>query len=154
MAKCKQCGREYEGRANSSYCSAACKQTFYRNRMRSATVTDVTDKPVTGLTVTDLEKCRYCGVRLPALQKPRQYPGACYDCAIKQLSKPVQSANKGHTLASRPALEFTGTLTDFERKHYKPASELGPGQHNPVSKPGDTDYVPQCETTRAFIERV
>jgi len=32
-------------------------------------------------------------------------------------------------------------------------AQAGPG-HKRVSKPGDPDYVPQCETTRAFIEGV
>lgn len=30
-------------------------------------------------------------------------------------------------------------------------SQAGPG-HVRVSKPGDEDYVPQCETTRKWIE--
>jgi len=45
---------------------------------------DVIPKEETRPAVTDLEKCRYCGEPLPALAKPRCYPGACYDCAIKQ----------------------------------------------------------------------
>ena len=86
------------------------------------------------------EQCQYCGEPLPKLSKPRKYPGACYECALKQPAKPVSPANEGHILASRPALEFTGKLTAFERKHYKPASELKPGELNPVSKLGDEHY--------------
>ena len=36
---------------------------------------------------------------------------------------------------------FTGTMTDFEREYYEPASELGQGEYNPVSKPGDEHYA-------------
>ena len=138
MSKCLQCGEEYESkRSTSEYCSIKCKSAFYRNRMKPDTVMLDTLKSDT---VTDLEKCRYCGIALRPLQNPRKYPGACYECAIKQPAKPVQPANEGHILASRPALEFTGKLTAFEREHYKPASELKPGEYNPVSKPGDEHY--------------
>ena len=140
MSKCVQCGKEYIAkRSTSSYCSPKCKQEFYRNRMsKPVTVREsVTLKPVT---VTNLELCQYCGELLPKLQNPRKYPGACYECAIKQPNKPVSPANEGHILASRPALEFTGKMTAFEREHYKPASELKPGEYNPVSKPGDEHY--------------
>jgi len=94
-------------------------------------------------TVTGLEKCRYCGTDLPALQEPRQSPGSCYPCAIKQPVKAVQSASEGHILASRPALEFTGRITTYERIFYQPANKLealskkaGHPVFTPVSKPG------------------
>lgn len=45
-----------------------------------------------------------------------------------------QFPNRGYTP------QFTGKLTAFEQEHYKPASELGRGEFNPVSKPGDTHY--------------
>jgi len=35
-------------------------------------------------------------------------------------------------------------MTDYEREHYKPASQLRPGQYNPVSKPGGADYNGVC----------
>ena len=86
--------------------------------------------------MTDTESvtnpCIYCGKELEfAILK------CCYNCALEQPAKPVSPAQDGHILASRPALEFTGKLTDFEREHYKPACELKPGKYNPVSKPGD-----------------
>ncbi len=40
-----------------------------------------------------------------------------------------------------------GSSADFT----KLMAQAGPG-HVRVSKPGDADYVPQCETTRAFVE--
>ena len=144
MAKCKQCGKEYESkRITSSYCGPKCKQEFYRNRMKDVTVTLVTAKETKSVTVTDPEQskdkgvtnpCKYCGKQLdfPILE-------CCSDCALKQPTK-VSPAQDGHILASRPALEFTGKLTDFEREHYKSASELKPGKYNPVSKPGDSHY--------------
>lgn len=39
---------------------------------------------------------------------------------------------------------FTGRMTGFEREHYKPAGELGPGKYNPVSLPGDDHYDGVC----------
>ena len=136
MAKCSNCGKEYESkRITSSYCGPKCKQEFYRNRMKDVTVTLVTAKETKSVTVTDVANpCKYCGKQLDfAILE------CCSDCALKQPTK-VSPARAGHILASRPALEFTGKLTDFEREHYKPASELKPGQYNPVSKPGDNHY--------------
>ena len=78
--------------------------------------------------------CKYCGNMLS-----HAVLECCNDCALKQPTK-VSPAQDGHILASRPALEFTGKLTDFEREHYRSASELKPGQYNPVSKPGDSHY--------------
>jgi hypothetical protein len=47
MAKCKQCGKEYEAkRSTSSYCSPKCKQTVYRNRIPEPVTLSVTE-PVT-----------------------------------------------------------------------------------------------------------
>ena len=136
MNKCKQCGKEYQSkRITSSYCGPKCKQEFYRNRMKGVTVTLVTAKETKSVTVTDITNpCVYCGKQLEfAILK------CCYNCALEQPAK-VSPATDGHALASRPALEFTGKLTDFEREHYKPASELKPGKYNPVSKPGDSHY--------------
>ena len=78
------------------YCSDKCKQVAYRNRKQEPTVTSVTFAPVTEPAVTppalrrdvSLELCRYCGELLPKLAKLRRWPGACYDCALKQPRKP------------------------------------------------------------------
>ena len=146
MPKCKQCGVEYEAkRSTSSYCSPKCKQEFYRNRINAKPET-VTVKQNKLVTVTK-GKCKYCGKQLNYTVLV-----CCYECSLKQPTKPALPAREGHILASRPALEFTGKLTDYERKHYKPASELKHGEFNSVSKPGDLDYEPQCETSRRFVE--
>ncbi len=125
MAKCKQCGKEYEAkRSTSVYCGPKCKQEFYRNRMNP--VVTVSPELVTlskphRVTVTDLELCQYCSTSLPALQKPRQHPGACYPCAIRQPRKTVD-----HTYT----LKHTDKMTVMERLFYRP------GQRNFVSVPG------------------
>ena len=57
--KCKQCNTDYEGKGRSLYCSTACKQLFYRNRLSNVTqsnvtpVTIATEQPVT---ITDKPK--------------------------------------------------------------------------------------------------
>jgi len=51
MAKCRQCGKEYEHkRSTSAYCSPKCRNRFYRNRLSASTATLTTDcnaKPAT-----------------------------------------------------------------------------------------------------------
>ncbi len=138
MANCKQCNKEYEGKGRSLYCSTACKQEFYRNRMKEVCY----DKPVPvtirnakPVTIADLEKCQYCGQALPKLSRPRRYPGACYLCAIAQPSKPIDN-----TLSSQPALHTTHKMTVMERLFYRPIVELLPGQTNFVSLPGRACY--------------
>ena len=103
--------------------------------MKDVTVTLVTAKETKSVTVKGVTNpCKYCGKQLEfAILK------CCYNCAIEQPTK-VSPAQDGHILASRPALEFTGKMTAFEREHYKSASKLKPGQYNPVSKPGDSHY--------------
>ena len=78
--------------------------------------------------------CKHCGNMLS-----HAVIECCNDCALKQPTR-VRPAQDGHILASRPALEFTGVMTAFEREHYRPASELKSGKYNPVSKPGDSHY--------------
>jgi hypothetical protein len=142
--KCKQCNAEYEAkRSTSLYCSPKCKQDFYRNRMtetvtlRAKSVTLKNAKPVT---VTDLEKCQYCGTDLPKLQRPRRSVGDCYSCAIDQPSKPQPCASEGHTVSSTPIKDSCHSLTVMERLFYRPASQLKPGEHNFVSLPGRACY--------------
>lgn len=38
------------------------------------------------------------------------------------------------------------------RDKHKPIPEITPLGNVRVSKPGDADYVPQCETTKAFVD--
>ena len=114
------------------------RQRRYREKALGVTIEGVTpekEAEVTPKAEGVTNPCVYCGKQLEfAILK------CCYNCALEQPSKPVSPATDGHTLASRPALEFTGKMTDFEREHYKPASKLKPGQYNPVSKPGDSHY--------------
>ena len=49
----------------------------------------------------------------------------------------------------KPKPEITPFVTDQD--FTKLMAQAGPG-HVRVSKLGDADYVPQCETTKAFIE--
>lgn len=154
MLICMNCGKDVpqtEGKRPKLYCNEACKKAV----QRKAKLIDNGTKPISGHNrtgisgqpVTDLEKCRYCGKSLPALQKPRRYPGACYGCAIEQ-PPPI---TKDNTLSSRPALEFTGQMTPSERANYKTAAELavlskevGKPVFNKVSVPGDDDYDGIC----------
>ncbi len=45
--KCRNCGKDYEGRANSTYCSAKCKQEAYRKRNSNLTQSVVVYKQPT-----------------------------------------------------------------------------------------------------------
>ncbi len=69
-------------------CSAKCRKIAQRQRTSVTKRCDtVTVNGCDKSTVTDLELCRYCTKPLPALVKPRRWPGACYDCAVKQPRK-------------------------------------------------------------------
>ena len=82
MAKCEQCGREYEAeRATSKFCSSVCKQASYRNKTVRVTKSD--DVTLSSL---DLELCRACKVRLPALENPRKHSGMCINCVTQKYS--------------------------------------------------------------------
>lgn len=137
MAKCKQCGQGYDAkRSTSAYCSPKCKQEFYRNRIKPATVTSVTikSKPVT-VSVSVTNPCKHCGKQLDfAILE------CCYKCAIDRPSRSASPAKDGHTLSSRPALEFTGKITVMERLFYRPVGQLKPGETNFVSLPGRACY--------------
>ena len=74
--ECVVCGTKIGKKART--CSAKCRQRAKRS-VTLVTV-DRCDKP----SVTDLEQCQYCSKSLPALSKPRCWPGVCYDCALKQ----------------------------------------------------------------------
>jgi len=81
----------------------------------------------------DLERCQYCGQMLPVLQKPRRWFGACQKCVTEQPMK------RGNSYTP----EFTGTMTTFEREHYRPASQLAKGEYNPVSRSGSNEQTGQ-----------
>ena len=88
--ECIICNKPISKKART--CSTKCKQIAYRNKKQAPTVTSVTLATVTEPTVTDLELCQYCDVPLPPLAKPRRWPGACYECAIKQQRRPSVEA--------------------------------------------------------------
>ncbi len=87
--------------------------------------------------VTYLDTCQYCGKPIVALGYSRKYPGACYDCAIKPHPKTADDLWPKYRWSN----ESNYKMTDFERGHYRPASELDDGEYNPVSKPGDEHYL-------------
>ena len=125
--KCKQCNKEYEGkRSTSKYCSAKCRKLAFQTDAKVS---------VPGNEQNAKELCQYCGADLPALSRPRRSPGACYPCAIAQLSKP-----RDNTLSSQPTLHTSHKLTVMERLFYRPAKDLLPGQTNFVSLPGRACY--------------
>lgn len=76
MMICKQCGKEFEGRADAQYCSANCRKVASR--------ANVTDNFVTDNVTDNLELCRVCKVLLPALENPRKHPGMCINCVTKK----------------------------------------------------------------------
>ena len=124
--KCVNCGKPVPQIANKKhrlYCHDACRKAYQRRVSGQAKADNIKN----GRAKADnLERCRYCGVALPGLQAPRKHPGACYECAIKQPRKRSEGYNP----------HFTGQMTGHETTNYKPASQLGKGEYNPVSKPG------------------
>jgi len=65
----------------------------------------------------------------------------------KQKALPKQGVT-GKALPSQGITEYTRVSDqDFTRL----LAQVGPG-HVRVSKPGDEDYVPMCETTRRFVD--
>lgn len=122
------------------YCSDKCRKQYVRALKANGINTEQTDKRTGNLQTdtdkrTSLEQCRYCGVDLPKLSRPRRSPGACYPCAIAQPSKP-----RDNSLSSQPAMHTTHSMTVMERLFYRPADQLKPGQYNFVSLPGRACY--------------
>ncbi len=136
MAKCLHCNKliESKGTKPKKYCNDVCRMRMKRDIAQANEQTNTNIQTNTNKR-TDLEQCRYCGVDLPRLSRPRQHPGACYPCAIAQPSKP-----KDNSLSSQPVRHTTHRLTVMERLFYRPANELGKGEHNFVSLPGRACY--------------
>ena len=59
-------------------CGSTC-----RSKLARSVASPSVALPAVASSVADLELCRYCSEPLPALAKPRRYPGACYPCAMK-----------------------------------------------------------------------
>lgn len=140
MAKCKNCGNEFEGkRADAKYCSNVCRVIFNRN-IPVETVTDnVTDKPKRGLNIK-------CFADLPPDVQQTIDRMSMVDGKLDkdEKAKRTAAAIKYQHLFPN-SYESAGDL-DFTRL----MAIAKPG-HVRVSKPGDSDYVPMCETTRRFI---
>ena len=63
-------------------CGPTCRSKLARSVAKPSVALPVASS------VADLETCRYCGEPLPALAKPRRWPGACQPCAMKAPSRP------------------------------------------------------------------
>lgn len=97
--ECIVCNKPISKKAR--FCSDACRQKAYRNTKCNAPPSVTRENVTVESSVTDLELCRYCGRELPGLAKSRQWPGACYDCALKQTRRP--------SLDSLGELVYTGS---------------------------------------------
>lgn len=73
MSKCKNCGKDYKANGRSLYCSPACKQTFYRNRIPIVTGRNVTIEP--GRVTIAKGKCWCCGKTIAPILT------CCQECA-------------------------------------------------------------------------
>lgn len=148
MAKCKQCGTEYEAkRSTSSYCGPKCKQEFYRNRIpKSVTVSpeSVTLRDAKSVTVTK-GKCWCCGATIAKILV------CCQECAWSGRAAAKRAGAYPPLLTDRTpdqmhtdlhTLRPTGNhkMTVMERLFYRPASQLLSGQTNFVSLPGRACY--------------
>ena len=85
-----ECNNELTGKQR-TFCSDRCRKAATRtNRaVQPGQMSDLSDLEPTR---TNLEQCRYCDAPLPPLAKPRRWPGACYECAIKQPRRPSVEA--------------------------------------------------------------
>ena len=160
MAKCKQCGKEYEAkRSTSKYCDDACRLVAFKNAKEINEKRNAKKQQV-----ETLNKCQYCGKDLPALENPRKFPGTCLDCAIKQPAKashrldprftgtmpgmdtsshqPVSFGLENCECGHCQAVKNSGSHHTLNHGPYKTATQLSPSELNRVPLPGDVDYVP------------
>ncbi|KKM98539.1 hypothetical protein LCGC14_1156960 [marine sediment metagenome] len=77
--KCVICDKAIGKKART--CGPTCRSKLARSVAQRSVALPVASS------VADLESCRYCGGSLPALAKPRRWPGACRPCAMKAPSK-------------------------------------------------------------------
>lgn len=148
MRKCLECGGDVpqtDGKRLKLYCNEACRKTYGRKQAKlakeiiqeisTALPDTINGRSINGQPLPDKPKCKYCGVEL---DHPKQV--CCGPCAWGRQGYAAHTDQR--PLFQSQGLVLTGRykLTAFEREHYRPASELGVGQHNPVSRPGDSHY--------------
>ena len=122
MAKCKQCGTEYEAkRSDSLYCSVGCRVAAKRNK-------DVTHK---GLSVTTANKELIHVTDSSSTQPLRVRPVDPITCQATGEVFSTMHEYQAHTNKSSNTIN-TG--------QYKPANELAQHEVNRVPVPGDADY--------------
>ncbi|KKM90643.1 hypothetical protein LCGC14_1236550 [marine sediment metagenome] len=85
-------------------CGPTCRSKLARSVASSVSKPSVASSksPSVATPVTDLELCRYCSEPLPALAKPRRWPGACYPFAMKAPRKSSIEA-LGEVVCAGPA---------------------------------------------------
>jgi hypothetical protein len=140
MAKCKNCGKDYEANGRSLYCSPSCKQTFYRNRIAIVTRQSVTiaDKSVT----IAKGKCWCCGTDISPMLV------CCQECAWSGKAAAKRSGAYPPLLTDRTpdqmevdivTAKTTGgyKMTVMERLFHKPIEQL---ETNFISLPGRACY--------------
>lgn len=87
-----------------------------------------------------MAKCKQCSKEVHTIgTKPRVF---CSDRCRKAWSRQEQTDRITNGQSKRTGIDSM----------IKPKPELTAQGNIRVSKPGDTDYVPMCETTKAFIE--
>ena len=72
------------------------------------------------------------------------------DKAIEFMAKTAGEAERAESKRGK-FIDDQGNAHVPDQDFTKLMAQAGPG-HVRVSKPGDSDYEPQCETTKAFIE--
>ena len=135
--ECIVCGKGISKKART--CGPTCRSKLARSVAKPSVAKPSVATPVAS-SVAGLEQCRYCGDPLPKLSRHRLYTGACYNCSLKAHPKTTVD-DLWPPYRYTPYNEQTAyKMTTHEREHYKPACELVDGEHNPVSKPGDSHY--------------
>jgi hypothetical protein len=131
----------------SKYCSNKCKQQAYRNR-NAPTVTNVTPNVTVRQSVTKAES-HIDASQIGVVRALHEHLSAEeLNMRAERLKREVEV-----TAARVPkrwwpiedyALWIRTNRPDWIPEGYRPADQLGKGEFNKVSKPGDTNYVGVC----------
>ena len=137
MSKCVQCGKEYESkRSTSRYCSSKCRKLAFQKN-------DKVSVPVS----------------VPNLKRGKDIK--CFEDLPPDIQRTIIDISESEEEKQRRtgiAIHYQHVFPD----RYEPNSDerftrlmaslpLGSPTY-PVSKPGDADYVPMCETTRKWVK--